>query len=436
MIPKILSALQLWVAPLLATLFTLGSALIALAEHDDRGLPRLLVPGSRHPDRAPMTPARSLHVLHLATLALAAALAGIALSWWAWPVQTAALRFGTAVLLVWILGELAPRLWAANEPGLVHFEGRFVQGMLAFFRPLLAAVAWADRGFRSRRAAPPAPSLEAVPPERDMLTGLLALGDMAVADVMTPRLDIIAVDFSASREQVVETFRRAEYSRLLVVDGDPDSVTGVIYAKDLLPGLGAPAPPSDWHPLIRPVEFVPEGKSLDRQLRDFQRSGSHLVVVVDEYGGTSGIVTLEDVLEQVVGEIRDEYDTEEVAPILPRPEGGWVVDGSAPLAELEAELQHGFEREDVNTVGGLVLALFGRVPRSGESVSADGFRFTVDQIARRRIRRVTVAPANLLEGPGHPAGPQDGRTAAHSENDPGAVPSRRPAGLPTDSAAP
>jgi CBS domain containing-hemolysin-like protein len=382
--------------------------MIALAEHDDRGLPRLLAPGPRAAQPAPMTPARSLHVLHLAMLALAAALAATALGWWAWPPEIATLRFLTAVALVWILGELAPRLWAANEPGLVHFEGRFVQGTLAFFRPLLSAVAWADRGFRKGRNLGPAGSAT-VPLERDMLTGLMALNEMTVAEVMTPRLDIVTVDFSLAREQVVETFRRAEHSRLLVVDGDPDSVVGVMYAKALLPGLGREPAAPDWHQLIRPVGFVPEGKSLDRQLRDFQRSGSHLVVVVDEFGGTSGIVTLEDVLEQVVGEIRDEYDTEEVAPLERRPEGGWLVDGGLPLADLEAELQQEFEREDVSTVGGLVLALFGRVPRAGESVTVSDYRFTVEQVARRRIRRVAVLPATT---PAVAATPEPARSSA------------------------
>jgi CBS domain containing-hemolysin-like protein len=420
-IRALLAALQLWVAPILAALFTAGSGLIALAEHDDRGVPRLLAPGPRQPGGTSMTPARSLHVLHLALLALAAALAATAVSWWAWPVERALLRFFTAVLLVWILGELAPRLWAANEPGLVHFEGRFVQVTLALFKPVLAAVAWADRGFRPRRAPAPLRVPGTMPAERDMLTGLLALGEMTVAEVMTPRLDIVTVDFSASREAVVESFRRAEYSRLLVVDGDPDSVTGVIYAKDLLPGLGSEPGSPDWHPLIRPVGFVPEGKSLDRQLRDFQKSGSHLVVVVDEFGGTSGILTLEDVLEQIVGEIRDEYDTEEVAPLERLPEGSWAVDGSAPLAELEAELQHGFGREDVSTVGGLVLALFGRVPRPGESIATNGFRFTVDQIVRRRVRRVVVTPAAATAGRD-----DNSSTSAPSEG-----PRNRPGGEPS-----
>jgi CBS domain containing-hemolysin-like protein len=138
---------------------------------------------------------------------------------------------------------------------------------------------------------------------------------------------------------------------------------------------------------------VPEAKSLSRQLRDFQRGASHLAVVVDEFGGTSGIVTLEDVLEQIVGEIRDEYDTDEVAPVQRLPEGGWAVLGGVPLADLEMEIDHSFARADVSTVGGLVLAAFGRVPRAGESLALDGFRITVDHMARRRVRRVTVLRA-------------------------------------------
>ena len=387
MIRAVLAALQLWVAPLLAGLFTLWAALVALAELDDAGIPRLLTPSHVASGEA-LTSARSLHIARLVLLAIAAALAGIALVWWAWALPEAVTRFLVAVLMVWILGDLAPRLWAANEPGLVRFDGKVVQHTLLVLRPMLTAVAWMDRGFQPRRAGI-RPKYRS---EREMLTGILGLAEMTLAEVMTPRLDIMAVDFSFGRDQVIDTFRRAEHSRLLVVDGDPDSVTGVIYAKDLLPSLGTEPGPADWHPLIRPVEFVPEAKTLDRQLRDFQRSATHLVVVVDEFGGTSGIVTLEDVLEQIVGEIRDEYDTDEVAPVQRLPAGGWAVLGGVPLADLEAEVGRSFAREDVSTVGGLVLAQFGRVPRAGESTEIDGLRLTVDQVVRRRIRRVTVVP--------------------------------------------
>jgi magnesium and cobalt transporter len=211
---------------------------------------------------------------------------------------------------------------------------------------------------------------------------------MTVDEVMTPRIDVISVDLSASQPQLLDTFRTAEHSRLLVVDGDPDNVVGVIYAKDIVPRLAARSTDSDWHPLVKPVEFVPEAKRLDRQLRDFQRGAAHLVVVVDEYGGTSGIVTLEDILEQIVGEIQDEYDTEEVAPIQRTGDGGLMVQGSVPLVDLEAELDYRFDRDDVGTVGGLVLAVAGRVPRVGERFTVGEFTFTIDQVTRRRVRRV------------------------------------------------
>ncbi|MGH7562245.1 MAG: hemolysin family protein [Gemmatimonadales bacterium] len=384
------TALVLWVAPLLAGLFTLWAGLMAIAAQDDEGVPRLLTP-SRGRNRGPLPPARAVHVTQLALLAAGAALAGTAMAWWAWPVPGAAGRLAVGVLLVWIIGDLAPRLWAANEPGIVRFDGWFVQHTLALFRPLLTVVAWADRGGRPVRLPASVPP----PDEREMLTGILSLAEMTVAEVMTPRLDIVAVDFSAPEEPVVETFKRSERSRLLVTDGDPDSVTGVLYAKDLLAGVPGGAP-RHWHQLIRSVEFVPEGKTLERQLRDFQRGGSHLAVVVDEFGGTSGLVTLEDVLEQIVGEIRDEYDTDEAAPVVRTPDGGWVVQGNAPLADLEAEVGHPFGRENVSTVGGLVLACFGRVPRTGESIEIDGFRLTADQVIRRRVRRVSVTRVRRL----------------------------------------
>lgn len=396
MIRGAVEALVLWVAPLLAGLFTLWAALIAVAAQDDEGVPRLLTP-ARGPAKGPLPPARAVHVVHLALLAAAAALAGTAMAWWAWPAPDAAARLAVAVLLVWILGDLAPRLWAANEPGLVRFDGWIVQHTLIVFRPVLTMVRWADRGGRRQGGGLQLPANAPPADEREMLTGILSLADMTVAEVMTPRLDIVSVDFSSSEDQVVETFRRSEHSRLLVCDGDPDSVIGVLYAKDLLPGA-AEGEPRHWHTLVRPVEFVPEGKTLERQLRDFQRGGRHLAVVVDEFGGTSGLVTLEDVLEQIVGEIRDEYDVDEALPVARTGDGGWVVQGNAPLADLEAEIGHAFGRENVSTVGGLVLAAFGRVPKSGETIEIEGFRLTAEQVVRRRVRRVTMTRLGRVSG--------------------------------------
>lgn len=379
----LIAALRLGVAPILTALCTLWAAAVALASEDEAGLPRLLGPSGG--DTGPLTAARALHVVHLALLMIAAFLGGLALAWWAWPLPQALLRLFLVVLFVWVVGDLIPRLWAANEPGLIRFDGRVATASLAAFRPLLALVAWADRGGRTATPAPRGTDHEL----RERLSGVFSLPDTTVEEVMTPRLDVISVDLSATRAQVLDTLRAAEHSRLLVVEGDPDNVVGVLYAKDLL-ASGRAAEASDWHQLVRPVEFVPEAKRLDRQLRDFQRGGGHLVVVVDEFGGTSGIVTLEDVLEQIVGEIQDEYDTEEAAPIESAGEGVWVVQGNTPLVDLEAELDHQFGRDDVGTMGGLVLALAGRVPRAGDQLSAGPFTITIDNIVRRRVRRVTV----------------------------------------------
>ncbi|MGE0552403.1 MAG: hemolysin family protein [Gemmatimonadales bacterium] len=397
----LITALQLGVAPVLAGLFTLWAAAIELASESETGLPQLLVGGVAD-DRA-LSPSRSLHIIHLALLAVGAFLAGLALAWWTWPAPQAVFRLLLSVALVWVVGDLLPRIWAANEPGLVRPDGRVATFSIAVFEPLLKVVAWADRGGRN-----PEPSDRPRPNDtemRDRLSGVFSLREMTVAEVMTPRMDVISVDLSATRKELVETFRSAEHSRLLVVDGDPDNVVGVVYAKDLLRELGGHPESADWHGLVRAVEYVPDAKTLDRQLRDFQRGSGHLVVVADEFGGTSGIVTLEDVLEQIVGEIQDEYDTEEAVPIERR-DGALVVMGNVPLVDLEAELDQSFEREDVGTVGGLVLAIAGRVPRVGETLTVGELAITIDQVARRRVGRVTIrrlAPVAKSPPPEEPA---------------------------------
>jgi CBS domain containing-hemolysin-like protein len=228
---------------------------------------------------------------------------------------------------------------------------------------------------------------------KEMAMGVFSLKEMTVGEVMTPRIDIVSVPRDADEASVIATLRRSEHARLLVDEGTLDEVVGIIYAKDVLPRLATDQPVrTPWQELIRPAAFVPEGKTLERQLRDFQRGPGHIAVVVDEYGGTAGLVTLEDILEQIVGEIQDEYDVDEVAPITKHADGHLSVLGGVPLADLEQEIGHDFEREDVATVGGLVFAELGRVPRSGEALEVDGWRFTVELVVRRRVRRVTLWP--------------------------------------------
>lgn len=375
-------ALQLG-ALFVASGFALWAGLVALAAQGEAELPRVLATQVGE-DWASLAAPRVLHVVHLALLVLAAALASFAGTWWAWPGAGAWIRLFLIVVLLWLLGDILPRLLAVLAPETVPVARRLAQPTLAAFRPLMALVAFADRGQR-----PPAATLHSAV-DREMLHGVFALGEMTVAEVMTPRIDIALVDVTASTGEIMAVFQRARHSRLLVVDDDPDSVVGVLYAKDCLAALDPDAPADLWRSLIRPAQFVPEAKTLRHQLRDFQHGPSHLMVVVDEFGGTAGLVTLEDIVEQIVGEIQDEYDLEETEPIEQVAPGQWLVQGGVALSELEASLQVEFDREDVNTVGGLVLAVLGRVARPGDAVELGGYRFHVEQVVRRRVRRVLV----------------------------------------------
>jgi CBS domain containing-hemolysin-like protein len=192
-----------------------------------------------------------------------------------------------------------------------------------------------------------------------------------------------------SFEAAAKAVATAEYSRLPAYDRDLDHIVGVLYAKDLLPPLFAAGPEEGtWRERLRPADIVPETKTLDAQLRDFQRGPSHLVVVVDEFGGTAGIVTLEDVLEEIVGEIRDEYDAAPDPTVREEGPGVFVADGRVPLGDLAAALGVSFDGEDAVTAGGLVVAHLGHVPEKGDTVELGGYRVTVEQVTRRAVARV------------------------------------------------
>ncbi|HET7042214.1 MAG TPA: hemolysin family protein [Gemmatimonadales bacterium] len=382
---------SLLLSALLAAGLTSAAGWYGLAAAAEADLGQLLAESEG--TRGPLPPTRALQVLHLSFLGLGAASAALALDWWLWGSWVGWFRLALAVGLVWLVGDLLPRILAASAPELPRIARRRAGRTLFLFRPLLDLVGRADRLGVSR--VEPLHHPPAGPGPRDMFFGVFALADTTVAEVMTPRIDIRSVDRALERHEVIEALRRWEHARLVVFDGHPDSVVGVIYAKDLLAEEAAEVDEGDpWQALIRPAQYVPEGKTLDRQLRDFQKGPSHLAVVVDEFGGTAGLITLEDILEQVVGEIRDERDDEEAANAPPVEREGddlfWV-EGALSLHELEETLGHSFDRDDVATAGGLVYALFGRVPRPGDAIEADGFRIVVEQMDRRRIKRVHFA---------------------------------------------
>jgi len=331
---------------------------------------------------------RALYLARLALLVLGAVAAAYLLRWWERPWLDGLATLAIAAALLFVVGDAAPRALAALAPQLTAEALPLARRTLAPFGPLLWLLGGMDKGLHTLVATPRPlePDLRAA--QRDMLLGVFTLADTTVDEVMTPRLDMIAVDVAATADEVRETFHQSEHSRLPVYDGTPDNLVGIVYAKDLVPlVLGVAGATVRWQDLVRPALYVPETKTLDSQLRDFQRGPSHLAIVVDEFGGTSGLITLEDILEEIVGEIRDEHDVE--TPPAIRQEGDrYVVDGRASLGELSQALGAAFEHPDVSTVGGLIYSALGRVPRPGEELTLDGFRVVVERVDRRRVTRV------------------------------------------------
>ncbi len=240
---------------------------------------------------------------------------------------------------------------------------------------------------------PPQPEVEAQQEgqARELLRTLADFRETMVREVMTPRPDIIAIDSAATMEQLYQLFREQQYSRVPVFKDTLDNVQGFVFIKDLIQRSPAPGlQTGSIGPLIRPAHFVPETKRVPDLLKEFQRRRVQIAIVVDEYGGTAGLVTVEDLLEEIVGEIRDEYDVE-VERIVDEGRGTFLLSGSVHVDEMANLLKvtiddHGFE-----TVGGYLLSRLGRVPHVGEQLDVDGLDVEIVDTQQRRITRVRMS---------------------------------------------
>lgn len=240
---------------------------------------------------------------------------------------------------------------------------------------------------------------EAGPAGQQLLTGVFALGDTQVGEIMVPRVDIVGIEREAPWSEVVARVRSARHSRLVVYGEDLDEVEGILYAKDLLHAVLDDAEPAGgWQTLVRPAWCIPPTNSVDAQLRDFRSNRRHIALVVDEFGGIAGLVTLEDVLELIVGDIRDENDAEDDDQIEREGSDKFWMPAHVTLDVLSTLTSHDFRREDVATVGGLVYELFDGVPEPGEDIEFEGFRVVVEQMRGRRIERVYFE--RLVDGAG------------------------------------
>jgi CBS domain containing-hemolysin-like protein len=223
---------------------------------------------------------------------------------------------------------------------------------------------------------------------RELLRSLVEFRETMVREVMTPRPDVVAIGADATLGELHALVRDQQYSRIPVYGDSLDNIIGIVSIKDLLLSNAEPTQPLT--PLIRPTYFVPETKRVPELLKEFQRKRVQAAIVVDEYGGTAGLVTLEDLLEEIVGEIRDEYDVE-AEPVLEQPDGSFVFSGRAHVRELAERLKIDIEGgEGYETVGGYLLAHAGRVPGVGETFEIDRLTVEVLEAERRRITRVRV----------------------------------------------
>jgi Hemolysins and related proteins containing CBS domains len=220
---------------------------------------------------------------------------------------------------------------------------------------------------------------------RELLQSIVDFTETVVREVMTPRPDIIAIRADASLQDLRSLFREEQYSRMPVYRDNLDNIIGIVFVKDLVALPPNAEPPMTT--LMRSAHFVPESKRVSELLKEMQRRQAQMAIVVDEYGGTAGLVTVEDLLEEIVGEIRDEYDVESET-VTDEGNGTFVFSGKVSVDEVRDRLNVEIEREGFETVGGYLLSHLGRMPYVGETIDIDGLSFEVLEVERRRITKV------------------------------------------------
>ena len=320
------------------------------------------------------------------------------------------------VVVVFVLAEAAPKTWAIQHPERsallsarpVEALARFLplrllsQGLIGLTNVILPGKGLKEGPFVSEEelmAMVDAAVAEEVieSGERKLIGQIIEFGDTVVREVMVPRPDMVTVPTTLRVPDAMEVAILHGYSRLPATEGDIDDVVGLVYAKDLMRAERDGDADREVATLLRPAHFVPETKRIAELLKEMQAQQFHMAVVVDEYGGTAGVVTLEDIIEELVGEIVDEYDREE--PMIEKTLGGRVrVNARLPIDELNDVLGSSLPEGDWDTVGGLLFHLLGRVPSTGDWATADGWLLVADRVQGRRINRIVVQPASCPWG--------------------------------------
>jgi putative hemolysin len=316
------------------------------------------------------------------------------------------------VAVVFVLGAAAPRIWATQHPERAAlFSAPLVAAVAAFWPLRLAsrALIGSANVLLPGKGRPEGPWVSeeellalaeaAVAEEviergeRDLIASIIDFGDTVVREVMVPRPDMVTIPATLRVPDAMEVAILHGYSRLPAIAGDIDDVVGLVYAKDLMRAERDGEAHREVSSMLRPAHHVPETKRISELLREMQAEQFHMAVAVDEYGGTAGLVTLEDIIEELVGEIVDEYDREE--PMVEPVAGGRVrVNARLGIDELNEMLGSHLPEGDWDTVGGLLFHLLGRVPVAGEWAASEGWLLTASRVQGRRIHRILVQPAD------------------------------------------
>ena len=235
--------------------------------------------------------------------------------------------------------------------------------------------------------------------EREMISRILDLPDIVAREIIVPRTDMVCLEVSTSEEEVLRTAIGSRHSRIPVYEETIDYIIGILNVKDML-DYWAEGKPIDLKGLVtdRPPFFTPESKKISELFRDLRANKQHMAIVVDEYGGTAGVVTLEDIIEEIVGEIQDEYDSDELDECIPLGENLYSVDTRMSIDNLNEQLGTQLESENVDTIGGFVVDYFGKVPAQGDELSHQGIEFTVLEADERRVHRIQIRTLNAAAG--------------------------------------
>jgi magnesium and cobalt exporter, CNNM family len=317
------------------------------------------------------------------------------------------------VVVIFVLAELAPKTWAVQHTDRAALAVAPFVRLLVAFKPLgwiTRALIWVTnlilpgKGMRSgpymsddllRAMADEALEEDVIEhEERTLIHSIIDFGDTVVRDVMVPRPDMVAVESYARISDVIDVVVPSGYSRIPVYSQGIDDIVGIVYVKDLMQAERVGDGGTQVSTVMRPPQFTPESKRVSQLMREMQSSKFHMAIVVDEFGGTAGLVTLEDLIEELVGEITDEYDVEQVPPER-LDDGTLIVNARMPVDEvnelLEEEDRALPEGEDWDTIGGLLYSLLGHVPTEGEAAEVDGHRLVAERVQGRRIGRVRIS---------------------------------------------